>query len=376
MGLLKKMMASLSPPSAPKRLPVPLPDDGSMDSPPGQTWSSSGSSSCSSPSPTTPSPRSSPVAFRVPSSKLSGGRAGTPLETVHNVSRYSSPDPAEKKARSRRVSSPAGIEILKPTPRHAYMQQLPAITVMPVSTPPMPDLQRPPLKGILKTPRPATAAPPPTGATSPPPTVVRPSSAAPAPPADRIALHWQLLPHDARPFVPNSGYKQLYYDITKPPSTIKIRDYSKGPMYKLSREEVAAYLQKDVCNSYKLPSMVIRCDKVPGRDIRITAKDGKSVRCQDVFDGLYAFFDEVMTPDERCEYIQSMEDVLRIDAAFLRRCDNSHRAVPRAEQYAGIRWVDLLEGNTAFRGLRRPMRNGRGREMYWLVEFGPCEPPS
>lgn len=151
MGLLKKMMASLSPPSAPKHLPVPLPEL-AVDSPPGQSWSSSGSSSCSSPSPTTPSPRSSPIAYRAPSN-LSGKRAGTPQDAYADISRYSSPDPAlEKKSRARRTSSPA-VDIVKPTPRRAYIPTPPSTTVMNAVLPPMPDMLKPPIKGILKPPR-------------------------------------------------------------------------------------------------------------------------------------------------------------------------------------------------------------------------------
>lgn len=157
MGLLKKMMASLSPPSAPKHLPVPLPEL-SVDSPPGQSWSSSGSSSCSSPSPTTPSPRSSPIAYRAPS-KLSGKRAGTPQDAYSDISRYSSPDPAlEKKSRARRTSSPA-VDIVKPTPRRAYIPITPSTTVMNAVLPPTPDMLKPPIKGILKPPRRTSPSP-------------------------------------------------------------------------------------------------------------------------------------------------------------------------------------------------------------------------
>ncbi|KAI0819227.1 hypothetical protein BC628DRAFT_1047932 [Trametes gibbosa] len=393
MGLLKMMKATLSPPSAPKHLPVPLPEL-AADSPPGQTWSSSGSSSCSSPSPTTPSPRWSPIAYRAPS-KLSGGRAGTPSD-VNDISRFSSPDPAMEKSRMRRAPTPA-VEILKPTPRRAYIPAPPSTTVMQVALPPMADPHKP-LKGILKSPRrtspisptdltgvcerslchvplAATATPssPTSSASSPPPQVYRPASSASGRPRHEgpLELHWQLLPPNQRPWMSHPS-KVLYYDITKPPVTIRIRDFSERPPRVSRASEVKAYLEKGACKLH-LPSMTIRYEKIPGLEIRIAAKDGNSVRCQDVFDGIYQFFDRVMTPDERCEYIPTEGQLKRVEDAFLQRCKDSHRAVPQAEQDKGIRFVDLLEGNTAFRGLMRPTNERRSPDKYWVVEFGPCQ---
>lgn len=166
--------------------------------------------------------------------------------------------------------------------------------------------------------------------------------------------------------------KVLYYDITKPPVTIKIRDYSERPPKALRPSEVKEYLEK-AASKIELPSMTIRYEKIPGLEIRIAAKDGKSVRCEDIFDGIYEFFDRVLTPDQRCQYITTDAQLARVEDALLRRCKDSHRAVAQAEQRKGIRFVDLLEGNTAYRGLMRPTYERRSPEKYWVVEFGPCE---
>ncbi|KAL1950509.1 hypothetical protein VTO73DRAFT_5633 [Trametes versicolor] len=375
MGLLKKMMASLSPPSAPKHLPVPLPEL-AVDSPPGQSWSSSGSSSCSSPSPTTPSPRSSPIAYRAPSN-LSGKRTGTPQDAYADISRYSSPDPAlEKKSRSRRTSSPA-VDIVKPTPRRAYIPITPSTTVMNAVLPPTPDMLKPPIKGILKPPRPATAAPSEASSWTPPP-IHSPRSASSAsnrPSQDvPLSLHWQLLPPVERPWNPANRYprQRLYFDITKPPSTIKIRDYSEMPPKVTRGSKIKDALAKPASNG-NLSSMTIKYDKIPGAEIHIAAKDGSTVRCGEVFDAIYEFFDRVLTPDERSDLIPTIEQLNRVEKAFVRRCQDSHRAVPLAEQYEGIRFVDLLEGNTVFHGLMRPLNERRSPEKYWVIEFGPCE---
>lgn len=122
-----------------------------------------------------------------------------------------------------------------------------------------------------------------------------------------------------------------------------------------------------------LSSMTIRYEKIPGAEIRIAAKDGSTVRCGEVFDAIYEFFDRVMTPDERSDLIPTVAQLNRVETAFLRRCQDSHRAVPLAEQYEGIRFVDLLEGNTVFHGLMRPLNERRSPEKYWVIEFGPCE---
>ncbi|KAI0372322.1 hypothetical protein BV20DRAFT_940489 [Pilatotrama ljubarskyi] len=372
--MLKKLVASLGTPKAPKHTTVPLPelDDAGDATPPlVPSWPSSESSSSGTPSPRTPSPRASPIAHRA-ASKRTGSRAGTPTD-VYGISRYSSPDPAMEKLRPRRLSTPAP-EIMKPTPRRAFVPPLPSTTVMQVALPPAPVPQKP-LKGILKHPRPATTAPSSSSA-SPPPLdhAARPASSASRRPSNSspLALHWQLLPPNGPSLDPSGRgpQKRLFFDVTKSTKSIVIRDYSERPP-KVSRyDAIQAYLEKEACNVH-LRKMTIRYERIPGLEINVTGKGGNPIRCKDVFEAIYEYFDRVMTPEERSMYI-TLSNLKSCEAAFLRRCQTSERAVPLAEQRKGMRFVDLLEGNTLFLGLRRPPDDGGRLDKYWVIDFGPC----
>ncbi|KAI0667691.1 hypothetical protein C8Q78DRAFT_981382 [Trametes maxima] len=382
---LKKKL-NLGTPRAPKMVPQPLPsmsDDGDAVPALGSSWSSSGSSSSGTPSPTTPSPVGSPVAYRT-MSKLSGGRPGTPQD----ISRFSSADHALDKSRIRRTSvSASGNEIMKPTPRRAFVPPLPqSTTVMNVA---LPDPQRP-LKGILKhsrhtssPSRPATAAPSSSGSASPPPAAYtgRPMSSASRRPSHshgtstaNLALHWQLLP-PVNLASPMNGQplKVVEFDVTRPVRSIKIRDYAERPYRVLRGREVDACLQKQACAGVPLPSMTIRYEPIPGLEISVTASDGANVSCKDVFEAIYTFFDKVMTGDDRSDYMKADRMNQCLDA-FKKRCRASLRAVPDAEKKAGMRFVDLLEGKTLFLGLKRP-HNDRHPSPYWVVDFGIPNPP-
>ncbi|KAI0357587.1 hypothetical protein OH77DRAFT_1399168 [Trametes cingulata] len=374
--MLKKLVASLGTPKAPKHNTVPLPElDDAADAVPllVPSWPSSASSSSGTPSPRTPSPRASPVVHRSPP-KPSGSRAGTPTDS-YGTSRYSSPDPALEKLRPRRLSTPAP-EIMKPTPRRAFVPPLPPTTVMQVALPSAPVPQKP-LKGILKHPRPATTAPS-SGSASPPAPVhvARPASSASRRPSDStpVALHWQLLPP---PHVPGwdpsvaRPQKRLYFDVTKSPRSIVIRDYSELPP-KVSRyDAIQGYLEKEAC-SVPLHKMTIRYEEIPGLEIRVSGKGGNPIRCKDVFEAIYEYFDRVMTPDQRSMYM-AQANLKRCEEAFRRRCQASERAVPLAEQRKGMRFVDLLEGNTMFLGLMRPTDDTSRLDKYWVIKFGPSQ---
>ncbi|KAI0647889.1 hypothetical protein C8Q79DRAFT_537836 [Trametes meyenii] len=382
---LKKKF-NLGTPKAPKMVAQPLPaveDD--VDAVPalGSSWSSSGSSSSGTPSPTTPSPVGSPVAYRT-MSRLSGGRPETPQD----ISRFSSPDAALDQYCIRRTSTPAsGHEIAKPTPRRAFVPPLPqSTTVMNVA---LPDTQRP-LKGILKhsrhtssPSRPATAAPSSSGSASPPPAAYtgRPTSSASRRPSyshgtsmANLALHWQLLPPVSLASPTNmQPLKVVEFDVTKPVRSIKIRDFTERPYRVLRGREVDACLKKQACAGVSLPSMTIRYEPIPGLEINVTASDGANVSCKDVFEAIYTFFDKVMTADNRSDYMRS-DRMNQCRDAFKKRCRASLRAVPDAEERAGMRFVDLLEGKTLFLGLKRP-HNDRHPDKYWVVDFGIPNPP-
>ncbi|KAI0657268.1 hypothetical protein C8Q70DRAFT_1055801 [Cubamyces menziesii] len=389
--MLEKLLNSvgLNTPRAPRKRTVPLPE--MADTPDAvpplvPSWASSASTtSSSSPSPTTPSPRSSPVACRVAT-----GGSRTPSDT-HSVSRFSSPDPALDKARHRRTSTSTAPQIVKPTPRRAFAVPPLSTTVMHVEIPPVPvapvgppvrpviptsDAQKP-IKSILKQHRPATVAPSQGFASPAAPAAQctsRPTSSAPGrvPGVGTCHLHWQLLPPPRAPSrLPNGQPRrtmQLVFDITKPLSCIRIRDLSESPPRYKSADAVRSDLKKEAC-SVPLYNMTIQIWKFPGLSILVSGKNGKPICCEDILEAIFQFFDRVMMADDRCDYMKD-DRLEHYRRAFLQRCEDSWRAVPSAEKAKGYRFVDLLEGQTYFWGLRLPP--GQENPSYWVVDFGPC----
>ncbi|KAH9891806.1 hypothetical protein C8Q73DRAFT_666812 [Cubamyces lactineus] len=391
--MFEKLLNSvgLNTPRAPRKRTVPLPEmaDAPDAVPPlVPSWASSASTSSGSPSPTTPSPRSSPVACRVAT-----GGSRTPSDT-HSVSRFSSPDPALDKARHRRTSTSSAPQIVKPTPRRAFAVPPLSTTVMHVEVPPLPaalasppvrpviptsDAQKP-IKGILKQHRPATVAPsqgyasPVASAAPAAQSASRPPSSSPprAPGVGTCHLHWQLLPPPRVPSrLPNgqpTRTMQLVFDITKPLSCIRIRDLSESPPRYKSTDAVRRDLKKEAC-SVPLYNMTIQVWKYQALTIQVSGKGGKPICCEDILEAIFQFFDRVMTADDRCDYVKE-DRYEQFRQAFLQRCENSWRAVPSAEKAKGHRFVDLLEGQTYFWGLRLPP--GQANPSYWVVDFGPC----
>ncbi|KAI8978728.1 hypothetical protein BD414DRAFT_421787 [Trametes punicea] len=372
---LTTIVSGLSTPRAPRKGPIPLPAlENAPDSVPPLSPSSALSNSSGSPSPITPSPRNSPTARRA-ASKLSRDGCATPKD-IYDVSRFPSPDPALVKARARRPSTPATPEIVKPTPLRPWVRTE-STTVMQVAVPPVHDVPKP-LKGILKPPRPATTGPP-NDSTFPSPSqrsVGRPASSASRRPSDTavLALHWQLLPPPTMAGQTLGGHqtKQVLFDVRKPLRCIRIRDLKDRPPRVSSWDSIKGDLAKEAC-SEALYKMTIRCENIPGLEIRVTGKNGNTIRCEDVFEAIFLFFDKILTPDDRAQYI-TKENSQRCYDAFLKRCEEGYRAVPPAEQAKGMRFVDLLEANTYFRGLRRPIQASRHLDKYWVLNLGPCPP--
>ncbi|KAI0769109.1 hypothetical protein BD413DRAFT_605129 [Trametes elegans] len=353
MDLLKKIVPGRNTPRAPKHGTIPLPDltppSGNVVPPLVSSWSSSESSSSGTPSPITPSPRSSPVARRA---------------DMHDISRNSTPDSlAQDKARSRQTSTPA-IEIVKPTPRRPYAHALPptTVTVMNAVVPPPPALEIPPkpLKGILK----QTRLPAHQG---------RPRSSASRHPSVSVAtlsLHWQLLP-------PNEACrrrgKYLHFDVAKSLDHVEVKNHptdrlpATGKKFKYIQQD----LLKEACSTIQLRTMIIRYEKIKDRDIHVNPKHGDTITCLDILEAIYEFFDTIMSPKEAAHYIKKPDHLQRCEAAFYRRCEESERRVAPAERELGLRFVDLLEGNTVFQGLRRPYGGSAPPDLCWVVEFGP-----
>ncbi|KAL7279824.1 hypothetical protein ACG7TL_006231 [Trametes sanguinea] len=379
LGKLSSIVSGIGTPRAPKKGTVPLPD--AFDSVPPLVPSglSSASSDASSLSPTTPSPRSSPVARRAVS-KLSDGGYGSPKD-AYKPSRFSTPDPAlDKPPRASRVSSPAPqCQVVRPKPRRAWVvPPSEPVTVMAVAIPPPPDASQV-RKGILKGPRPATAAPPESHRSMSPLKPSRPKSTAPPPRISCSAspLHWLLSPPIRSPRTLPGGKlvtKQVIFDATKPTSLITLRDLTDRSVIKGRAAE--DYLSRLACAVNPLKEMTLVCLNIPGFEIPVKGKDGDAIRCLDVFKAIYDTFDKIMSPADRERYVKA-DNMQRCCDAFLRRCQHSHRNVAEAEKRMGMRFVDLLEGNSYFLGLTIPPqgsaldRDGR----VWYVTFGRHPPP-
>ncbi|OSC97495.1 hypothetical protein PYCCODRAFT_1130427 [Trametes coccinea BRFM310] len=333
LGKLSSIVSGIGTPRAPKKGTVPLPD--AFDSVPPLVPSglSSASSDASSLSPTTPSPRSSPVARRAVS-KLSDGGYGSPKD-AYKHSRFSTPDPAlDKPPRASRVSSPAPqCQVVRPKPRRAWVvPPSEPVTVMAVAIPPPPDASQV-RKGILKGPRPATAAPPESHRSMSPLKPSRPKSTAPPPRISCSAspLHWLLSPPIRSPRTLPGGKlvtKQVIFDATKPTSLITLRDLTDRSVIKGRAAE--DYLSRLACAVNPLKEMTLVCLNIPGFEIPVKGKDGDAIRCLDVFKAIYDTFDKIMSPADR------------------------ERNVAEAEKRMGMRFVDLLEGNSYFLGLTIP----------------------
>ncbi|KAJ2982213.1 hypothetical protein NUW54_g10780 [Trametes sanguinea] len=269
---------------------------------------------------------------------------------------------------------------------------------MAVAVPPMPDASQI-RKGILKAPRrtyrrspspraprlirsrdaAATAAPSESHRSTTPHKPSRPKSSAPPPRISCSAtpLHWLLSPPIQSPRTIPGGKlvtQQVIFDVTKPVSLIALRDITDRSV--IRGQAVLDYLSRPVCSVNPLKEMTLRCVNLPDFDIQVKGKDGAALRCLDVFNAIYAAFDEITQPYHRERYVKAHNQQRCLDA-FERRCRHSHRQVADAEKAFGMRFVDLLEGNSYFHGLTTPLQGSRlDRDgKVWYVTFGRHPPP-
>lgn len=117
-----------------------------------------------------------------------------------------------------------------------------------------------------------------------------------------------------------------------------------------------------------LTEMSIRCSQLPHWDIHVSRSSPGGIRCFDVFHAIYETFHFVMSPTEKDHYIPS-DRLARCEAAFQKRCSASP-GLRGYELSQGMRRVDLLEGQTIFMGLRRPVESDDKPDRYWVLELG------
>lgn len=121
-------------------------------------------------------------------------------------------------------------------------------------------------------------------------------------------------------------------------------------------------LDKPVSSGHRLTSMHIRYLPHPQWTIKVSNPDG--ITCRDVYKAIYKHFQLTLSASDKKVYV-TKDKRKACEDAFQARC----RAAPGLDDYnrtQGMRRVDMLEGKTYFRGLRRPVDD----KQHWVLELG------
>lgn len=152
-----------------------------------------------------------------------------------------------------------------------------------------------------------------------------------------------------------------------PVSRIEIHELTNGPSRKLRESQVSAYIDKPACEASRpLSEMRIRCELLEDFEITVKNPNGGPVRCRDVFEQLYEWFDNLANISDRRKWGSNGRIEACVDA-LNKRCEASMRSVSLAEKKKGMRRVDLLQGKHFYKGLTRP---ADPTAKYWVVDFG------
>ncbi|TFK90524.1 hypothetical protein K466DRAFT_574198 [Polyporus arcularius HHB13444] len=355
----RKKEGAVNTPPAPKYKPLDLPTfgEGEIEVPPfAPSWASSDSSGSSVASSLPSTPASSPAPWRRPFTphRAPAARSQTPQE-MHAPAWHVAHHPEPEMSLYRKALTPSP-EIFKPRPRRASSAHQPSpVQVMQglvsPSPMPMPASKSGPLKGILKQTVPRSAA----------------STPAPTLRTNEIRLHWQLCPSSTHRAV---RPLEVEFDLRKPIEEIVIRDHRRQFHSKLPQSDVDRYLGREVCDHPPLRKMEIHYQAFPGWKVIVKRKDGGVLQVRDVFEAIFEDLQKLPSRQERAMY---MKDPKATSDAFIRRCEESTRTVCLAEQKAGLRRVDLLAGESLFKGLTRPEKDGQD---FWIAHFGARNPNS
>ncbi len=178
----------------------------------------------------------------------------------------------------------------------------------------------------------------------------------PLPP--EVKFHWSLCPMLSRPALS----REVEFDLRKPVGDIVIYDFKRPFPHKLRQAEANDVLGRAVC-SHLPPELVIRYRAFPNWEVTVKRKDGGPLQVRDVFEAIYESLQVHPSRKERAAY---MKDPKAMGDAFIQRCEENPPAVCLAEKKAGLRRVDLLMGESLFKGLMEPYN-----QDFWVAHFGP-----
>jgi hypothetical protein len=159
-----------------------------------------------------------------------------------------------------------------------------------------------------------------------------------------LKLHWQLLPYD-----PVRPKRFLHFDIA-----FHIRNIEFRQSYGVQRTRLSdADLDKPAADE-KLVKMTINFQRGPFEwDIDVKRDEG--IRVRDVFEAIYAAFNEPLTTYEK--NLIPHHRRAAYEEAFKLRCKLAP-GLPIVEQRQGWKRVDALLHETLFRGLTQPKSGG------------------